>query len=51
MLCTNNIRKWILNNNVLLNSSKTILLNIYLSNFVSPDIKFDNILLLPRMFN
>ena len=45
MLCANNIRKWLLNNNLLINSSKTILLNISLSNFVFPDIIFDNLLI------
>ena len=43
MLCANNIRKWLLNNNVLINSSKTMFLNISLSNFVFPDIIFDNL--------
>ena len=43
MLCANNIRKWFLNNNLLINSSKTMLLNISLSNFVFPDIIFDNL--------
>ena len=47
MLCANNIRKWLLNNNVLINSSKAILLNISLSNFVFPDIIFDNLLITP----
>ena len=41
MLCANNIRKWFLNNNLLINSCTTILLNITLSNFVLPDIIFD----------
>ena len=45
MLCANNIRKWLLNNNILINNSKTMLLNISLSNFVFPDIIFDNILI------
>ena len=45
MLCANNIRKLLLNNNVFINSSKTILLNIYFSNFIFPDIIFDNILI------
>ena len=43
--CANNIRKWILDNNILINSSKTMLLNISLSNFVFPDIIFDNLLI------
>ena len=47
MLCANNIRKWLLNNNVLINSSQTMLLNISLSNFVIPDIIFDNLLITP----
>ena len=47
MLCANHICKWLLNNNVLINSSKTMLLNIYLSNFVFPDIIFDNLLITP----
>ena len=47
MLCANNIRKWLLNNNLLINSSTTMLLNIYLSNFVFPDIIFDNLLITP----
>ena len=54
ILCANNIRKWLLNNNLLINSSKTIvyiyaymLLNISLSNFVFPDIIFDNLLITP----
>ena len=45
MLCANNIRKWLLNNNLLINSSKTMILNISLSNFVFPDIIFDNLLI------
>ena len=52
MLCANNIRKWFLNNNLLTNSSKTIvvhifslILNISLSNFIFPDFIFDNILI------
>ena len=47
MLCANNIRKWLLNDNLLINSSKTMLLDISLSNFVFPDIIFDNILITP----
>ena len=47
MLCENNIRIWLLNNNVLVNSSKTMLLNSFLSNFVFPDIIFDNLLITP----
>ena len=47
MLCANNIRKWFLNNNVLITSSKTMLLNIFLSSFVFPDIIFDNLLITP----
>ena len=47
MLCVNNIRKWLLNNNLLVNSSKTMLINISLSNFVFPDIIFDNFLITP----
>ena len=47
MLCANNILKWLLNNNLLINSSKTMLLNISLSNFVFPDIIFDNLLITP----
>ena len=47
MLCANNIRKCLLNNNLLINSSTTILLNIYLSNFVFPDIIFANLLITP----
>ena len=43
ILCANNIRKWLLNNNLIINSSKTMLLNIYHSNFVFPDIIDDNI--------
>ena len=35
------------NNNLLVNSSKTMLLNISLSNFVFPDIIFDNLLITP----
>ena len=46
ILCSNNIRKW-LNNNLLIISSKTMLLNISLSNFIFPDIIFDNILITP----
>ena len=42
MLCANNIRKWLINNNVLINSSKTMILNTSLSNFVFPYIIFDN---------
>ena len=45
MLCANNIRKWLLNNNVLINNSKTMILNISRSNFVFPDIIFDNLLI------
>ena len=45
ILCVNNIREWLLNNNLLINSSKSILLNISLSNFVFPDIIFYNILI------
>ena len=47
MLYTNNIRKWLLNNNLLINSNKTMLLNISLYNFVFPNIIFDNILITP----
>ena len=46
-LYANNIRRWLLNNNVLIHSSKTMLLNISLSNFIFPDIIFDNILITP----
>ena len=45
MLWANNIRKWLLNNNLLINSSKTMLLNISLSNFIFLDIIFDNLLI------
>ena len=47
MLCANNTRKWLLNNNLLINSIKTMLLNISLYNFVFPDIIFDNLLIIP----
>ena len=46
MLCANNIRKSLLNNNLLIQGSKTILLHISLSNFF-PNIIFDNILITP----
>ena len=35
------------NNTLLINNSKTILLNISISNFVFPDIIFDNLLITP----
>ena len=47
MLCANNIHKWLLNNNLLINSSKTMLLNISISKFFFPDIIFDNLLITP----
>ena len=47
MLCVNNIRKWLLNINLLIHCSTTMLLNICLSNFVFPEIIFDNILIIP----
>ena len=40
MLCANTICKWLLNNNLLINSSTTMLLTISLSNFVFPDIRY-----------
>ena len=42
-----NIYIWLVNNNLLINSSKTMLLNISLSNFVFPDIIFDYLLITP----
>ena len=47
MLCANNIHKLLLNNNVLINSSKTMLLNNSLCYFIFPDIIVDNILITP----
>ena len=47
MLCENNIRKWIVNNNLLINNSTTIFLNISLYRFVFPDNNFNNILITP----
>ena len=47
MLYANNIRKWLLNNNLLTNSSTNMLLNISISNFIFPDIIFDIILITP----
>ena len=47
MLRADNIRKLLLNNNLLINSSKTMLLYIYISNFICPDIIFNNLLITP----
>ena len=41
ILCANNIRKWQLNNNLIINSRTTMLLNISLSNFVFPIIFYN----------
>ena len=42
ILCANSIREWLLNNNLHINNSKTMLLYISLSNIVFPDIIFYN---------
>ena len=47
MSCANNIRNWLLNNNLLINSSKTMLLNISLSKFVFLGIIFYDVLITP----
>ena len=47
MLYANNICKWLLNTNLLIHSSTIMLLNMSLSNFVFPDIIFDNLLITP----
>ena len=43
MLCANNIHKWLLNNNLHINSSTIMFLNISLFNIVFPNIIVDNL--------
>ena len=46
-LCAQNVRKWLILNNLFPNSSKTKLLNISLKPFIFPTITFDSTVIIP----
>ena len=45
--CANDIKEWLISNNILLNTSKTTLLNIYPSPTYFPPFLIDNIVISP----